>query len=215
MEQSISIKESIIHTPIISTQGKKLDLIKEIIKIVEFYVNITGKKFENYQIHVLAGDLYFRFKNDTLDDIIMMFKMIRTGELDKVGYTDSFNEKIMLYVDLYMNYKSGIREKIINDEKRERKKADAKIEMSDEAFAKFTELQNMIKVPILKKAETFSIKKALGSLDTYLETLPETCKKLSDSDLTYEIKRTQYSNKTAWEILLSEQLKRKELKNGN
>lgn len=212
LEQTISIKESIINSPIISTEGRKVDLIKEIIRIVEFFTEVTGKKMESYQIQVLAGDLYKRFRNDTIDDLIMMFSMIRTGELGKVGYTETFNEKVMLYVDLYMNYKSEIREKIVNDEKRERKKADANIEMTDEAYAKFTELQSLIRIPALKKAETFSIKKALASVDSYLETLPETCQNLKYSDLLYEIKRTQYSNKTAWEILLQEKERRKKLK---
>jgi hypothetical protein len=116
----------------------------------------------------------------------------------------------MLYVDRYFNFKSEIREKILNDEKRDRKKND--VEMSDDAYAKFTELQNKISAPLQERAKTFSIKKALASVDSYLETLPETCKNLKYSDLLYEIKRTQFSNKSAWEILTLERDRRIKLK---
>lgn len=216
IEQSLTIKESIKNGELIASQGKKLDIVKEIIKIVEFYLEITGKKLENYQIKILAGDLYDKFRNDTLEDLILMFKMIRTGDLGKPPYTDNFHEKIMSYIPLFFDHKSAERERLIDIKKRERNKAvnnpPAPQNMSDEAYQKFTELQNRLTNPIQRNREVFSIKGVLESVDQYLDNLPESCKKLSAKDLNYEIFRTQYNNKTAYEILLQEQQRRKDVK---
>lgn len=211
IEQSLTVKESIKSGELIVSQGSKVDLIIEIIKIVEFYLEVTGKKLETYQIRTLAGDLYDKFKNDTVEDIILMFKMIRTGDLGKAPFFDNFHEKIMSYVPLFFDHKAEEREKLIEAKKRKRNHREKEdVTMSDEAYAKFTELQNMIKSPIKKKADLFTVKGVLESIDQYIDNLPETCKKLSDSDLKYEIRRTQYNNKIAYEILLEEQQRRKD-----
>lgn len=216
IEQSLTMKESIKNGELIVSQGVKIDIVTEIIKIVEFYLEITGKKLEKYQIQILSGDLYDKFKTDTLEDIILMFKMIRTGDLGKPPYTDNFHEKIMSYIPIFFDYKSAEREKLIDIKKRVRKNHQNSPElktMSDEAFAKYTELQNMLSSPIKKNKELFSVKGVLDSLDNYIDNLPESCKKLSDGDLKHEIYRTQYNNKIAYEILLQEQQNRKDDKN--
>ena len=93
IEQQISVRSTILTSPIIATQGHKINIIKEIIRILEFFLEINGKKLEPYQIQVLAGDVYDRFKNDTLDDVILMFKMMRKGELVQYGKFNEFGEK--------------------------------------------------------------------------------------------------------------------------
>lgn len=214
IEQSLTITDSIKSGELIVSQGSKLDIVKEIIKIVEFYLEIVGKKMEKYQIQILSGDLYDKFRNDTLEDIILMFKMIRTGDLGKPPYSESFHEKVMSYVPMFFDHKSAERERLIEIKKRERRKSinnpPAPQKMSDEAYAKFTELENRLSNPIKKNREVFSIKGVLESVDQYLDNLPETCQKLSNSDLKYEIRRTQYNNKTAYEILLHEEQRRKD-----
>lgn len=213
IEQSLTIKESIKAGELIVTQGAKVEVIVEIIKIIEFYLEVTGKKLEVYQTRTLAGDLYDKFKYDTVEDVILMFKMIRTGDLPKPSYTDNFHEKIMSYVPSFLMYKADERDKLIEAKKRQRKHRDAEsVPMSEEAYAKFTQLQNRIQSPIKKNAEKFSVKGVLASLDNYLDNLPETCKNLSDGDLSYEIRRTEYNNKAAWEILLQEKERRKTLR---
>lgn len=211
IEQSLTIKDSIKFGELIMKQGAKYEVVVEIIKIVEFYLKITGKELENYQVQILSGDLYDKFKTDTLEDVILFFKMIRTGDLGKLKYYDSFHDKIMAYVPLFFQYKAEQREKLIDAKKRQRKEKEQNTVMSDEAYQKFTELQNRISTPIQRSAEKFSIKGILNSLDDYIDNLPESCKKLSDSDLKYEIKRTEYNNKTAYEIL-SQELERRKLK---
>ena len=210
IEQSITIRDSIISAPSLVQQGHKLTLIPQIIRIIEFFLKIVGKEMEAFQIQTLAGDLYDKFKNDSLDDIIIMFKMIRKGDFGKVDYTETFHQKLMQYATLYMHYKSEEREKLIELKKRKEKKQERETTMSPEALAKFQELRKRISDPIAKKAETFKITGAMRTLDAYLQNLPMTCKNLTDGELKYEIKRTQYSNKIAYEILLEEQQRRKD-----
>lgn len=204
IEQSLTIKDSINTGELIMKQGSKVDVVREIIKIIEFYLKITGKELEVYQVRVLAGDLYDKFRTDTVEDIILFFKMIRTGDLGKLKYYDNFHDKIMSYVPQFFQYKSEQREKLIEAKKKLQNKKANQTQMSEEAYDKFTELQNRLSTPTIKTSETFKVKDVLSSLDNYLSTLPETCKKLSDSDLKYELKRTEYTNRSAYEILLQE-----------
>lgn len=212
IEQALTIKKSVLNSPILTNEGDKLSHVPQIIRIIEFFLMITGKSMEKFQIKILAGDIYNKFRNDSLDDIILMFKMIRTNELGKIEYTDSFNQKIMLYADKYLIFKSEQREKIIELQRKKFKEKASQETMSDEAYQKFTELQNKIKAPAGRLKNTFSIKNALLSIDNYLEELPNSSMKLSDSDLAYEIKKTEFSNKQAWEILIMEKERRKTLK---
>lgn len=211
IEQSLTVRDTLVKSPLISSEDGKLPVIKEIIRIVELYLEVTGnKKMESYHIQVLAGDLYERFRTDTVDDIILMFKMMRTGELGKPGYVENFNEKVMAYVDLYLLHKSEEREKLISQQKRKIRQREANAgPMSPEIAAKFDELQRRITLKESAPPSTFSISKALQSLDGYLETLPEASMKLSDSDLKYELKKTENSNRAAFEILSLELERRK------
>lgn len=209
IEQSLTIKDAIKTGELIMKQGAKYEVVIEIIKIIEFYLKITGKELEGYQIQILAGDLYDKFRTDTVEDIILFFKMLRTGDLGKLKYYDNFHDKIMSYVPQFFQYKSEQREKMIEAKKKLQKKKSDQTTMSEDAYNKFTELQNRLSTPTVKMSDTFRVKDVLSSLDNYLSTLPETCKKLSDSDLKYELKRTEYNNRSAYEILLQEQDNRK------
>lgn len=214
IEQSICVQDSLLKSPLITSEGEKRVVVPQIIRIIEFYLEVTGnKKLESYQIKVLAGDLYDRFRTDTVDDIILMFKMMRTGELGKIGYAESFNEKLSAYTELYLIHKSEEREKLIEKQKRKiRQRETISAPMTDEAFAKFEELQKRLTTKDSISREAFSISKALQSLDGYLETLPEASTKLSDSDLKFELKRTQNTSPEAFEILSLELERRKQLK---
>ena len=210
IENTLSVSEVIKSSPLICNEGKKNDVVKQIIRIIEYFLKIVGKEMEVFQIQILAGDLYDRFKTDTVDDIIILFKMARKGEFGKVYKIDNF--EVMRWVDEYFLHKSAEREKMIEKEKNSFKKQSVETAMSDEAYAKFTELQKRISDPIKKRAETFSISKALKSMDGYLEDLDKTSQKLSDNDLKFEILKMQNTNKQAWEILMLEQERRKQLK---
>lgn len=209
IEQTLTPAAIIAKGDLIMTQGNKLELIKQIIKVIEFYLKVIGREMEIFQIQILAGDLYTKFRTDTIDDIILFFKMIRNDELGKIGYQESLRDKIIAYVVPYMQYKSEQRERLIKVKKRKLQSKPVE-KISEEAFEKFTELQNSIKTPAHTKAATFSINSILKSSDAYHQALPASCKKLSDSDLKYELLRTQYNDKYAYEILLQEQQRRKD-----
>ena len=116
LEQNISVTDCIKASPLMMTQGKKIDVIKEIIHVIEFFLEVTGKELEGYQIQILAGDLYEKLKTDSLDDVIIMFKMARQGEFGKIYTFDTFT--IMSWCDKYLDYKSSMREKLINQKKK-------------------------------------------------------------------------------------------------
>jgi hypothetical protein len=110
LEQSLTISESLQNSPLLVQQGTKVNVIMQIIRVVEFFLEVTGKELEGFQIHILAGDLYEKFKTDNLDDIIMMFKMARQGDFGKVYRCDTF--EIMEWANKYLDVKSATREKL-------------------------------------------------------------------------------------------------------
>ena len=111
IEQSLTIAKSIDQSPLICAEGKKLNVIPNIIRIIEFFLAVTGKEMESFQIQILAGDLYEKFKTDTIDDIILMFKMARQADFGKIYRCDSL--EIMEWANKYLDVKSATREKML------------------------------------------------------------------------------------------------------
>lgn len=120
LEQSLTITESINTYPVIQSQGTKVEIVKEIIRIIEFFLTATGREMETYQIQILAGDLYEKMRGDTLEDIVMMFQMARRGEFGKVYKVDNF--EVMEWREKYIEIKAAEREKM----HRQRKKTEEK-----------------------------------------------------------------------------------------
>ncbi|MDY3547337.1 hypothetical protein PG291_01815 [Riemerella anatipestifer] len=110
-EQILTIKQSIETAPLMVHQGEKKEVIKEIIRIIEFFLTVTGKEMETFQIIILAGDLYEKFKTDTLEDVVLMFKMARMGDFGKVYKFDTFT--VMEWANAYLMRKSEEREKLL------------------------------------------------------------------------------------------------------
>lgn len=119
LEQHLSIKKSIENAPLISQETSKLETIRQIIHIVEFFLKVTGKELEPFQIQILAGDLYEKFRCDTLDDIVLMFKLARQGDFGKVYRCDTL--EIMDWANRYLIIKAEEREKLIYAKKAEPK----------------------------------------------------------------------------------------------
>ena len=123
IEKNLSIENAIVESPLIVTQGKKQSVVSEIIIIIEFFLKVTGKELEEYQIQILAGDLYEKFKTDALEDIVIMFKMARQGDFGKVYKCDTF--EIMDWSNKYLEVKSATREKLLKKKKEPRTEAKA------------------------------------------------------------------------------------------
>ena len=115
LEQDLSIGQSIEMAPLISQLGDKKQVIREIIRIIEFFLSVTGKDLETFQTIILAGDLYEKFKHDTLEDVILMFKMARQGDFGKVYKLDNF--EVMDWANRYLEKKSEERERILRSKK--------------------------------------------------------------------------------------------------
>lgn len=116
LERNMSVSEAIIKSPLIITQGRKIDVVSQIIRIIEFFLEVTGKELESYQIQILAGDIYEKFKTDTLDDVVLMFKMARQGDFGKVYKCDTF--EVMDWCNKYLDHKSATRERLILKKKK-------------------------------------------------------------------------------------------------
>ncbi len=111
LEQSLTIRQSLEESPLICAEGQKKDVVPQIIRVIEFFLLVTGKEMEPFQITILAGDLYDRFRTDTLEDVILMLKLARTGEFGKLY---SFNSMtVMDWAQLYLERKAEEREKLV------------------------------------------------------------------------------------------------------
>lgn len=214
VEQSLSVKQSLQNSPLLMTQGKKIGVIQQIIKVVEFFLSVTGKELEPYQIQILAGDLYERFRTDTLDDIVLMFKMARQGEFGRIYRCDTL--EIMSWVEKYMEVKAIEREKLIAKGKRLNlilvDDLDDDQPMSDEAMAKFDELLKTLKAPQPnERAAMLADKnKELFDYAAYCESLQETVLCLTEVQLENRmINISKFSNPEVWEIYNNELQKRK------
>ena len=213
-EQSLTIADSLQSFPLIKSQGTKASVIPQIIRVIEFFIEVVGKSLESYQIQVLAGDLYEKFKHDTLEDVIMMFKHARTGDFGKIY--DCKPPEILSWCTPYLELKAEEREKLLAKEKRERRNAEDQQEpISEEAKKRFEDLFKQVNMA--SSPGNLSISKTLAeplklqehipelySLDSYLKNLPHNCKELSKKELQEEIKKTEFTNKEAHEILINE-----------
>ena len=149
LEQNITVAESLKRSPLIVSQGSKVVVVRQIIRVIEFFLEVTGKELEGYQIQILAGDLYEKFKTDSLDDVILMFKMARQGEFGKVYKFDTFS--IMEWADKFLDYKSATRERLIKQKKKkvepEAKNGKAFHELPQELQDKFNAIGKPAIVP--------------------------------------------------------------------
>ncbi|GGG47212.1 hypothetical protein BXY58_0616 [Epilithonimonas arachidiradicis] len=227
LERNMSVADSIINSPLIATQGKKINVVSQIIRIIEFFLEITGKELEGYQIQVLAGDIYEKFKTDSLEDVVLMFKMARQGEFGKVYKCDTF--EIMDWANKYLDYKSATRERLILKKK---KKQEPEVitgksfhELPKELQEKFSKIGKsrlitrkasdmMTTEKTLRdlekpkeKQEVLKTEKseALFSYEAFLKNLSETVGKMYDEALHKAFENTtQSTHPEVWEILNTE-----------
>lgn len=155
LEQNLTIERSLSDGKLMIYEGKKLDLIREIIRVVEFFLKVTGKEMEDFQVQILAGDLYEKFKYDTLEDVILMFKMARQGDFGKVYKLDNF--EVMDWANRYLEKKSEERERIL------RSKKEPKNEEPQKGEKYFHELQEELRT-MLNSARNSSAVGVLFSL---------------------------------------------------
>lgn len=115
IEQDLTLQKSIDTGSVLINSGDKVQVIRRIIKIIEYFLEATGKELEKLQIKILAGDLYDIFKTDTIEDIILMFKMARKGEFGKLYKFDTMT--ISDWAQTYLEKKSEERENLYHERK--------------------------------------------------------------------------------------------------
>jgi hypothetical protein len=178
MEQNLTIRQSLEDAPLMIYSGEKIAIIKQVIRVIEFFLEVTGNKLETYQIQVLAGDLYEKFSHETFDDIVLMFKMARRGEFGKVYKFDTM--LVMDWAGQYLERKTDEREKLVRSrppQEQEEKKEDAPLkyfhELSEEMQEKFAKIgQNSTKMPAFlpkKATEEMSYEKHRREIQKIIE----------------------------------------------
>lgn len=187
LERNMSVSDAIINSPLIVTQGNKISIVSQIIRIIEFFLEVTGKELEGYQIQILAGDIYEKFKTDSLDDVVLMFKMARQGDFGKVYKCDTF--EIMDWCNKYMDHKSATREKLINKKKKKQETEEIKgksfHELPQELQDKFSKIGKS-RLITRKASEMMTTEKTIRDLEKPKEK-PESLKtEKSESLFSYD-----------------------------
>ena len=214
VERSLTIEKCVSAPLLINQKASEKELIKSIFLIVKRFNDLVnvGKKLNEDQMIALAADLFERFGSESLEDIMLFFKMARNGEFGDLYRLDSI--VILSWVDKYLDKKmEAFHENRINEEnKRIRAENDAvkNHEYSEKSKEKLEELSKMLKTTtISRNIGVLRRDNPLFDYKAYLEELPESSKKMDDKKLQTMIDNTsQYSHPEVLKILQAEQQRR-------
>lgn len=167
---------------------------KVILKSIQEIVLNSARTFkysENMdfsQAAILASDLLNYFRHESLEDIVLLFRMIRQGELGsgkgRLDHDVIFN----IFVPAYLEKKAEAREKQARNEKSKFNKADG--EMSEHAKQKFEELSKMLSVKRIDTPITPS-KPVVNHHQVWINSLKINVKNLSLEELYSELDKTK------------------------
>ncbi|HFK5562080.1 TPA: hypothetical protein ACGZ9C_001727 [Elizabethkingia anophelis] len=213
IERKLTIKE-VFQTGSSIAQLIKADentLTKTVYAILYRFNNLinVNKKLNDDQIIALSADLIEAFKyGDTLEDIVLLFKMARNGSFGDFYRLD--HVVIMSWVPKYMDEKAEIREQIIVSEQKSAHRQVEETPISDKTAKMFEKLSKKIKVPSKAKADRND---PLFSLEAYVSSLPNTAKQMTDKELETMISNTsQRTHPEVYNILITEKQSRNEKK---
>lgn len=215
IERSLTIEKCVSAPLLINQKSNESELIKSVFMIVKRFndlVNVS-KKMNEDQMIALSSDLFERFGGESLDDILLFFKMARNGEFGDLYRLDSI--VILSWVPKYLDKKiEAFHEKRVDEENiRFRAENDAvkNHEYSEKSKEKLEELSKMLKTTTIRRnIGTLRNDNPLFDYTAYLQTLPEAAMKMSDKHLQTMIDNTsQYSHREVYEILMEELKKRK------
>lgn len=195
LETTLSVKKC-LELPTIYEVTKLLPA-KNIIKAVREIILISAKTFkfsENMdlsQATILASDLISYFKHESLEDIVLMFKMIRQGELGSGKGRLDHDVVFTVFVPAYLEKKAEIREKQMMNEKK--KFNESSSEMSDYAKQKFEELSHMLSV---KRIDTEPSKPVINHHQMWINSLKNNVKTLTLQELHSEQEKAKKADQT-------------------
>lgn len=174
IEQSISIQQT-LTSPLLKKITNDIHSLRQtgrlISAIIERYAMQlnTHKEVDSRQFTVMALDLIELFANETLEDIILLFKYARNG---KYGYRARFDISVVMeWVPQYLEYKAIAREEMIQKQKAERDLNQERIPMSEKSKKMLRQfIQKSQADKALKKDEGFA-NSPLNSSKTYSKAL--------------------------------------------
>lgn len=215
IERSLTIEKCLSAPLLVNQKQNESELIKSIFLIVKRFndlVNVSKKMNEDQMID-LSADLFDRFGGESMEDILLFFKMARSGEFGDFYRLDTI--VILSWIPKYMDSRiTAFHDERINQENRKRREENEAVAAhvpDDKAKEKLEELSNMLKTTTISR-NTGVLRKdnPLFDYEAYLETLPEAAKKMSDAHLETMIGNTsKYSHREVYEILVLEQESRK------
>ena len=194
LETELSIPKC-LNLPSIAQIKKELPA-KTLIRSVREIVMNTARTFkfsENMdlgQATILATDLMDYFRDESLEDIVLMFKMIRQGDLGSGKGRLDHDVIFTLFVPNYLLKKAEIREKQIQNEKM--KKEREPIKHSAYAEKKFAELADMLSVNRIYSED--ESKPVVNHHQIWINNLKNTVKNLSLSELKKELESAKKSD---------------------
>lgn len=197
LETTLSVTKC-LDLPTIHEVTKQLPA-KNIIKAVREIILISAKTFkfsENMdlsQATILASDLISYFKHESLEDIVLMFKMIRQGELGSGKGRLDHDVVFTVFVPAYLEKKAEIREKQMMNEKKKFNESSG--EMSDYAKQKFEELSNILYVKII---DTESAKPVVNHHQMWINSLKNNVKTLTLQELYSEKEKAKKADQAVF-----------------
>ncbi|KQT17405.1 hypothetical protein ASG31_08315 [Chryseobacterium sp. Leaf404] len=210
MERSLTIAKCVSAPLLINQKAGENELIKSIFLIIRRFndlVNVSRKLNEDQMI-ALAADFYERFSGESLEDVMLFFKMARNGDFGDIYRLDSI--VILAWVPQYLEKKiEAFHDSRISEENaRIRAENDAvqNHEYSEKSVEMLEELSRRLKTATVSR-NTGVLRKdnPLFDYSEYLKTLPETIQKKDDEFLETMIGNTsKYSHPEVYKILMTE-----------
>jgi hypothetical protein len=210
VERSLTVEKCLSAPLLVNQKDSETELIKSIFLIVKRFNDLVnvGKKMNEDQMIALSADLFERFGGESLEDVMLFFKMARSGEFGDFYRLDSI--VVLSWVDKYLDLKITAREDEIQNERNVRQREEdesVKNHVPDEKAKQYLEqLSKNIKVTAISR-NTGVLREGNPLFDykAYIETLPEVAKKMSDQHLKTMLDNTsQYSHPEVYKILENE-----------
>lgn len=214
-EREVTIAKCVKAPLLVNQKEDETALIKSIFLILKRFNDLVnvGKKMNEDQMIALSADLFDRFSGESLEDILLFFKMARNGDFGDFYRLDAI--VILSWIPKYLEIKlDAFHEERINQEnQRIRQENDAVKNHvpTDDAKEKLEELSRKLKTTTISR-NTGVLRSGNPMFDyqAYLDALPEAIKKADDKRLQLMIDNTsQYSHPEVYKILIKEKESRK------
>ncbi|MDK7674368.1 hypothetical protein QP547_00900 [Weeksella virosa] len=210
IERSVDLDQT-LHLPAIQRLGK--DAKRDVLVMIERALRMTtmmfkyAERMEDFQISIMASDLYDKFIHNSVEDIILMLRYARQGRLG--GSKSVFDNDTLfnIYVPRYLDMKAEKWEKenefIVKPEEKplseeEKARQQALIDQLHKAWRASRKPKKEAEVEMVDHHQQF------------IEGLPKLAALLTNAELTQEISRAKAAKVwDAHEIYKKELEKRK------